>query len=56
MSMLRRLRGEPKATLPCFGRTLTVYRQGSQFGLFVGLATVALFSLPWHRVSTSCGL
>jgi hypothetical protein len=50
MSTLRRLRGEPLVTVPCLGQTLTLYRQGSQFALFVGLATFTLFNLPWHHI------
>lgn len=51
MSLLRRLRGEPRFAMPCLGRTLTLYRQGSQLGLLTGLGTVALFNLPWHLVA-----
>jgi hypothetical protein len=50
MSLLRRLRGEPRTTLLLLGQTLTLYRQGSQLGLFVGLATFAAFNLPWHLI------
>jgi hypothetical protein len=48
MSMLRRLRGDPRATLLFLGQTLTLYRQGANLGLFVGLATFVAFNLPWH--------
>lgn len=51
MSLLRRLRGEPRFAMPCLGRTLTLYRQGSQLGLLTGLGTVALFNLPWDLVA-----
>ncbi len=37
-------------TVPCLGQTLTLYRQGLRFALFVGLATLALFNLPWHHI------
>jgi hypothetical protein len=50
MPLLQRLRGEPAFTMPCLGRTLTLYRQGSRLGLFAGLGTIALFNLPWHLV------
>lgn len=48
MSMLQRLRGETKTTVPMFGHTLTLYRQGSYVGLSVGFATFVVFNLPWH--------
>ncbi|MDM0021627.1 hypothetical protein [Variovorax saccharolyticus] len=48
MSMLKRLRGEPRATVSFLGRNLTLYRQGSRVGLFAGLATFVAFNLPWH--------
>lgn len=48
MSILKRLRGEPRSTMPFLGQTLTFYRQGVQLGLFTGLATFVVFNLPWH--------
>jgi hypothetical protein len=51
MSLLRRLRGEPRFSISCFGGTLTLYRQGSKIAMLVGLATVALYSLPWNLIS-----
>lgn len=50
MSMLRRLRGEAKTTMPFFGQTLTLYRQGSYGGLCVAFATFVAFNLPWHLI------
>ena len=50
MSWLRRLRGGPSTTLLFLGQNLTLYRQGGQLGLFVGLATLAVFNLPWHLI------
>jgi len=56
MSMLRRLRGEPRTTLPLLGAKLTLYRQGSSLALFVALATFVLFNLPWHLVPVAGAL
>lgn len=53
MSMLRRLRGEPRTSLALFGQTLTLYRRGSQLGLLVGLATFVSFNLPWHFIAAA---
>lgn len=53
MSMLRRLRGEPRATLLFLGQTLTLYRQGSYGGLSVAFATLVAFNLPWHLIPAS---
>lgn len=50
MSMLRRLRGEPKTAVTFLGQTLTLYRQGSCVGLSVGFATFVAFNLPWHLI------
>lgn len=50
MPLLQRLRGEPAFTMPCLGRTLTLYRQGSRLGLVTGLGAIAVFNLPWHLV------
>lgn len=49
-SVLRRLRGEALCKVPMLGQTLTLYRQGALCDLFVGLATVVLFNLPWRWI------
>ena len=46
MSILRNLRGQPRAHIPMLGQTLTLYRQG----LLVGLLTVVLLTLPWSWI------
>lgn len=50
MLTLQALRGEPMCSLPLRGRTLTLYRQGTWWGLFSAFATFVLFNLPWHLV------
>lgn len=50
MSILQKLRGDPKVEIPLWGRKLTIYRQGAQLGLFSFVATVVLFNLPWRWI------